>query len=101
MDVSTEQQHASWLRPEGPRVGSYEPTPGMLPSEDIGEMFSPHFLDQSSHMNAAAGYYNQAARAMGSYRSSHGMSCFLSFFTFKSFNNLPNLTLQEKSGIFC
>ncbi|CAC5388931.1 GATA-binding factor 2-like isoform X2 [Mytilus californianus] len=72
MDVSAEQQHASsWLRAEAPRVGSYEPTPGMLPSEDIGEMFTPHFLDQSSHMNAAAGYYNQAARAMGSYRSSH------------------------------
>ena len=72
MDVGTEQQHASsWLRPEAPRVGSYEPTPGMLPSEDIGEMFTPHFLDQGSHMNAAAGYYNQAARAMGGYRSSH------------------------------
>lgn len=72
MDVSAEQQHASsWLRPEPSRVGSYEPTPGMLPSEDIGEMFTPHFLDQGSHMNAAAGYYNQAARAMGNYRSSH------------------------------
>jgi hypothetical protein len=77
MDVGTEQQHASsWLRPEAPRVGSYEPTPGMLPSEDIGEMFTPHFLDQGSHMNAAAGYYNQAARAMGGYRSSHGKHLF-------------------------
>ena len=81
MDVGTEQQHASsWLRHEAPRVGSYEPTPGMLPSEDIGEMFTPHFLDQGSHMNAAAGYYNQAARAMGGYRSSHGKHLFYFYF---------------------
>lgn len=64
--METEQQHA-WLRTEAPR-NAYESV-GMLPSEDVGDMFPPHFLESNAGMN---GYYNQAARAMHNYRSSHG-----------------------------
>lgn len=69
--METEQQHA-WLRTEAPR-NAYESV-GMLPSEDVGDMFPPHFLDSNPGMN---GYYNQAARAMHNYRSSHvpGSNC--------------------------
>lgn len=69
--METEQQHA-WLRTEAPR-NAYESV-GMLPSEDVGDMFPPHFLESNAGMN---GYYNQAARAMHNYRSSHvpGSNC--------------------------
>jgi len=72
MDVSGEQQHSSpWLRPDAPRVGNYD-TAGILPSEDMADMFSPHFIDSNAgHMNAA-GYYANQARAAMSYRPSHG-----------------------------
>ena len=66
------EQQPAWLRgPEVPR-NPYDSVSGMLPSEDVGDMFPPHILDSnaSAHMN---GYYNQAARAMHSYRPSHGM----------------------------
>ncbi|XP_060069179.1 transcription factor GATA-3-like isoform X1 [Ylistrum balloti] len=69
MEVTSEQHAASWLRgPEAPR--NYpENTSGLLPSEDIGDMFTPHFLDSNGgHMNPA-GYYPNP-RAMG-YRPSH------------------------------
>lgn len=62
--MEAEQQHA-W-----PTRNAYESV-GMLPSEDVGDMFPPHFLESNPGMNA---YYNQAAsRAMHNYRSSHGM----------------------------
>ncbi|XP_062615244.1 transcription factor GATA-3-like isoform X1 [Saccostrea cucullata] len=69
--MEAEQQHA-WLRAEPPR-NAYESV-GMLPSEDVGDMFPPHFLESNAGMN---GYYNQAARAMHNYRSSHvpGSNC--------------------------
>lgn len=69
--METEQQHA-WLRTEAPR-NAYESV-GMLPSDDVGDMFPPHFLESNAGMN---GYYNQAARAMHNYRSSHvpGSNC--------------------------
>ena len=66
----TEQQHAAWLRPDGPRVGNpYES--GILPPADLSEMFS--FADpmegNSAHMNRS--YYSNSTRAMG-YGSAHG-----------------------------
>ncbi|KAK3102182.1 hypothetical protein FSP39_009417 [Pinctada imbricata] len=70
--MEPEQQH-SWLRPEVPR-NPYDTVSGMLPSEDVGDMFPPHILDSNAgHMN---GYYNPATRAMHGYRSSHaGSNC--------------------------
>lgn len=74
MDPTQDPSHPSaWMRPDGHRVAGNTYDQGLLPSEDIGEMFSPHFLDSNAgHMNAA-GYY-PAARAMHGYRPSHGKS---------------------------
>lgn len=60
--MEPEQQH-----PWPPR-NAYE-SMGMLPSEDAGDLFPPHFLESNAGMNS---YYNQAARAMHNYRPSHG-----------------------------
>lgn len=71
MDPTQDPSHPSaWMRPDGHRVGGNTYDQGLLPSEDIGEMFSPHFLDSNAgHMNAAS--YYPAARAMHGYRPSH------------------------------
>ena len=69
-----EQQHASWLRPDVSRVGNGYDTAVGLPSEDISDMFSfpPGFDGQGSHMNRAANYYSNSARAMAAgYGSTH------------------------------
>ena len=66
----TEQQHAAWLRPDGPRVGNpYES--GILPPADLSEMFSfPDPMEgNGAHMNRS--YYSNSTRAMG-YGSTHG-----------------------------
>ncbi|CAG5117026.1 unnamed protein product, partial [Candidula unifasciata] len=75
MAMAAEQHHSpAWLgHPADPTRMSngYEPaTSGMLPSEDISDMFFPHSLDSGSgHMGSA--YYPSSARAMHSYRSAH------------------------------
>ena len=65
----TEQQHAAWLRPDGPRVGNpYES--GILPPADLSEMFSfADPMEGNSAMNRS--YYSNSTRAMG-YGSAHG-----------------------------
>ncbi|KAK6175600.1 hypothetical protein SNE40_014027 [Patella caerulea] len=77
MELPAEQQHGgAWLRPDPSRLGNGfdSATPGMLPSEDISDMFFPHSLDtNTSHMNPAS-YYSSQSRAMHSYRGSHGSS---------------------------
>ena len=74
MESLTDQQHTPWLRPDASRLGNgYEPPVG-IPSEDISDMFTfPHsFESNSSHMNRAANYYSNSARAMAGYGASHG-----------------------------
>lgn len=75
MTTMADQHHspAAWLPHEASRMANgYDSAPnGMLPSEDISDMFFPHSLDSNpSHMNA--GYYSSSARAVHSYRTSHG-----------------------------
>ena len=91
MDVNSEQHAASWLRPEAPRT-TYDSAPGMLPSEDIGDMFPPHFIDSNAgHMNPR--YYNH--QAMG-YRPSTGEFYTYAYFllSFNICNNLHNIYLK-------
>lgn len=91
-DVGTgDQQHASaWYRADPSRVGNaLDATPGILPPEDMGDMFFPHSLDsQNPHINAASYYASPAAaRAVHSYRPSpHGKSFFLLYQFFTYFN---------------
>ncbi|XP_064605377.1 transcription factor GATA-3-like isoform X2 [Liolophura sinensis] len=75
---SGDQQHASaWYRADPSRVGNaLDATPGILPPEDMGDMFFPHSLDsQNPHINAASYYASPAAaRAVHSYRPSPHVS---------------------------
>ena len=76
MSTMADQHHtpAAWLPHEASRVanGYDAAATGMLPSEDISDMFFPHSLDSNAgHMNA--GYYSSsAARAVQAYRNPHG-----------------------------
>lgn len=73
----TDPQNGPWLRPEAPRVSNFETTPNIMPTDDIGDMFFTHPLDNtSSHINASGYYTNPAAsRTTHGYRPSpHGSS---------------------------
>ncbi|BFZ08253.1 hypothetical protein BsWGS_11292 [Bradybaena similaris] len=75
MAMAAEQHHSpAWLGhaadPSRMSNGFEAASSGMLPSEDISEMFFPHSLEPgSSHMGAA--YYQSSARTMHGYRSAH------------------------------
>ncbi|XP_012938738.1 GATA-binding factor 2 [Aplysia californica] len=78
MAMTAEQHHTpAWLGhtadPSRMGNGFEPPAPGMMPSEDISDMFFPHSLDSNAGHMGAAGYYNShaAARAMHSYRPAH------------------------------
>ncbi|BFZ10405.1 hypothetical protein BsWGS_13444 [Bradybaena similaris] len=75
MAMAAEQHHSpAWLghSSDPSRMSSgFEPTSsGMLPSEDISDMFFPHSLDTNGgHMGSP--YYPSSARQMHSYRTAH------------------------------
>ncbi|GFS25108.1 hypothetical protein ElyMa_005175100 [Elysia marginata] len=80
------EQHPSWFAhaadPAARMVGGggFDPSAGpggMLPSEDISDMFFPHALDSQTSGHMGGGYYSAgsaAARAVHGYRSAHGKS---------------------------
>ncbi|KAL8569923.1 hypothetical protein ACOMHN_014143 [Nucella lapillus] len=78
MSAMADQHHtpAAWLPHEAGRMNGYDAaSTGMLPSEDISDMFFPHSLDSNAgHMNHAGYYTSPAARAVQAYRSPHASS---------------------------